>query len=157
MSANEIVVRLGRSDERQAFEALQERAALADESYRQALLAHSYEMTLPIEQIRAGQVFVAELSGVIAGVASVVFRHDGDIELDGLFVEPGVWLQGVGRALIERCVRFVRDAGAHSLYVTASYEAAGFYTACGFETLGAKETEFAPALDMQIRLAGAAH
>lgn len=144
-----IVVRPAWLEEQQALEELQKRSADGDETYRRALAAHSYEFTLPLQQILDGQVFVAELGGAVAGLASVIFRNDGGIEIDGLFVEPKLWRRGVGRALVARCVLFARDVGASWLHVIASHSSAGFYSAVGFETLGPYETEFASAISMR--------
>jgi N-acetylglutamate synthase-like GNAT family acetyltransferase len=144
-----ILVRPAWLEEQQALEELQKRSADADETYRKALAAHPYEFTVPLQQILDGQVFVAEFGGAVAGFASVIFRHDGGIEIDGLFVEPGVWRRGVGRALVARCVLFARDVGVSSLHVIASPVSAGFYSKVGFETLGPYETEFASAVSMR--------
>jgi hypothetical protein len=64
------------------------RASLGNPGDRDALLANPDAIALPIEQIAAGCVFVAERDGVVAGFAAVVPRPDGGAELDALFVEP---------------------------------------------------------------------
>jgi GNAT superfamily N-acetyltransferase len=151
-SGNIIVIRLAMPAEHEVLEALLERASLANENDREALLAHPDEMSLPIAQIRSGQVIVADAAGTLVGFASVVFRQDGDIELDGLFVEPAEWRKGIGRMLVEACKSFTRGVGARALCVTISVEAEGFYHACGFATLGPEETLFGPGIRLEFRL-----
>lgn len=148
----QVTVRLARTEEHQSLEALLTRAAMADEMYRAALLANRYQLTLPVEQIGAGQVFAADLEGRVVGVASVVFRNEGGVEIDGLFVEPELWRRGIGRALVGRCEGFARKAGASSLHALASHRSAAFYTAMGFQTVRAFENSFAPALVMVRQL-----
>ena len=147
-----IVIRLAMPAEHDMLEALLERASLANESDREALLAHPDEMSLPIAQIQSGQVIVADAAGTLVGFASVVFRQDGDVELDGLFVEPSEWRKGVGRMLVEACKAFTRGVGARALCVASSREAEGFYHACGFATLGPEETLFGQGVRLEFRL-----
>src|ERR1700722_3493546 len=87
--------------EQKELEALQLRASLTNAGDRDALLAHPDAIELPIDQIAAGAVFVSERNGVIVGFAALLRRPDGDVELDGLFVDPGVRRCGVGRSLID--------------------------------------------------------
>lgn len=142
-------VRLARPDEREALEALQWRASLSNEGDRRSLLANPDAIVLPAEQIVAGQVFVAELRGWVAGFAAVLPREDGATELDGLFVEPEQFGNGVGRALVEHAVGWAREKGSLFLHVIGAAPAEGFYHRCGFETLGAAPTRFGPALAMR--------
>jgi GNAT superfamily N-acetyltransferase len=150
--ADTVTVRLARIDEHDVLEALQRRASLADPEIRDALADYPFELILPIAQIQAGQVFVGELNGVVAGVASVVLRHDGAVALDGLFVDPEFWRKGVGRGLVARSAQFARDAGADALSVISSFGAEPFYQSCGFATLGPFESRFVSALRMQMQL-----
>src|SRR5215467_12621578 len=103
-----ISIRLARNGEQKELEALQWRASLNNAGDRAALLANPGAIVLPLEQINAGQVFVAECNGKVAGFAAILHREDRQIELDGLFVEPALWRNGVGRALIEYCTDFAR-------------------------------------------------
>jgi hypothetical protein len=77
--------------EKKALEALQLRAALNNP----ADLANPDAIDLPIDQIEAGRVFVLEKNGAIVGFSAVLPREDGDAELDGLFVDPAFWRQGL--------------------------------------------------------------
>jgi GNAT superfamily N-acetyltransferase len=127
---------------------LQWRASLANPEDRDVLLAHPNAIELPSSQIEAGEVFVAEREGSLLGFAALLKRDDGDIELDGLFVEPDHWRQGIGRALVEFCADVARDAGARHLHVIGNSHAEGFYHRCGFETIGVFQTRFSPGLEM---------
>ena len=140
--ADALRIRLATPDEREALEALQRRASLANEEHREALEAHPDAIHLPPAQIANGQVFVADLDGRVAGFAAVVGG-----ELDGLFVEPDLRRQGIGRALANFAVHEARKRG-HTLWVTANPAAREFYERCGFSLEGETETRFGPALRM---------
>ena len=146
---NEVIVRRAVASEQKQLEALQWRASLNNPGDRDALLAHPDAIELPLEQIRDGGVFVAEIAGSTMGFAAILPREGGDFDLDALFVEPGAWRQGIGRALVEHCAAAARDMGAESLHVLGNPHAEGFYSACGFNTLGRKETRFGEGLVMK--------
>jgi GNAT superfamily N-acetyltransferase len=149
-----LVVRPAIESEQQALEALQWRASLNNPGDRDALLSNPDAIALPLEQITEGHVFVAERDGAIVGFAVVLPREDGGAELDGLFVEPALWNQGIGRVLVERCVAVARARGAAALHVIGNAHAEGFYRACGFELLGTAETRFGPAQSLRRLLVG---
>ena len=146
---NAIFIRLALDNEQKPLEALQWRASLNNAGDRAALLANPDAIVLPLEQITSGLVFVAERHGKLVGFAALLHREDGQIELDGLFVEPGLWRSGVGRALIEYCAAFAWRSGAEALHVVGNPHALGFYTACGFEIIGRTETQFGTGLLMR--------
>ena len=135
-------IRFAKSYERDELEDLQRRASLAQPEYRALLEAHPDAVELPAEQIENGEVIVAERDGKIAGFAAVVGG-----ELDGLFVEPALWRQGVGTALVETAAHEARRRGL-SLTVTANPGAREFYESCGFSVEGEAATRFGPALRM---------
>ena len=137
-----MLIRLARIGERQALEDLQRGASLANENDREALLAHPDAIDLPAERIERGQVFVAEDDGQILGFAALVGS-----ELDGLFVEPGLWGKGIGRALIEAAVHEARLQGL-SVAVIANPAARVFYEKCGFVAEAEAQTRFGPAIRM---------
>ncbi len=139
--------------EREALEALQWRASLNNPGDREALLAHPDAITLPAAQIDAGHVFVARCGSEMLGFASVELRPDGGIELDGLFVEPSCWRQGIGRALVEHCCAFASARGSHALHVIGNPHARAFYEACGFVITGIEQTRFGVGLLMKKELA----
>jgi GNAT superfamily N-acetyltransferase len=135
-------IRLAVTCERRALEALQRRASLGNPGDRAAILANPDAIELPESQIEARRVLVAERRGAVVGFAVILPRHDGDAELDGLFVEPASWGQGIGRELIEHCARVARGEGAAALHVIGNPHAEGFYLGCGFERCGTVQTRF---------------
>jgi GNAT superfamily N-acetyltransferase len=145
-------IRLAAPPEREMLEALQWRASLANAGDRDALLSHPDAIALPPGQIEANQVVVADRGGAIVGFAAVLRRKDGDVELDGLFVEPRIWRSGVGRALVSWCARYARAHDAAFLRVIANPHARAFYDACGFEVVGTCETRFGIGLVMRIKI-----
>ena len=84
---NNVLIRPAILSEQKALEALQLRASLSNAGDREALLANPDAIELPLAQIAAGRVFVAERDGAIVGFAAVLPRNDRETELDGLFVE----------------------------------------------------------------------
>jgi len=145
----DIVIRTALPAERSSLEALQWRASLANPGDRDSLLANPDAIVLPSEQIAGGDVFVAQQEDVIVGFAAVLTRPDGNADLDALFVEPGLWKQGVGRLLVEHCAGVARGRASRVLHVVGNPHAEGFYTACGFRTAGTVETRFGAGLLMQ--------
>ena len=142
----DLVIRLARPEERDELEALQRRASLALGEYNEQLEAEPDAVQLPIEQIEQGGVIIAELGDQLAGFAVVVI-DDAGAELDGLFVEPDRWRQGIGSALVDVAVHEARRQGM-AMMVIANPSARGFYEKCGFSLEGEAETRFGPALKM---------
>lgn len=149
---NEMLVRVATPKEKEALEALQWRASLANPGDRENLLAHPDAIELPLEQIESGGVLVAEAEGSLLGFAAVLPRDDGDAELDALFVEPDIWRGGIGRALVQHSAALARSLGARALHVVGNPHAEGFYLACGFERVGTAETRFGSGLLMRMAL-----
>lgn len=135
--------------EQKELEALQLRASLTNAGDRDAILAHPDAIELPLNQIAAGAVFVFERNGVIVGFAALLPRPDGDVELDGLFVDPGARRGGVGRSLVDHCVQIVRAQRSAALCVIGNPHAYDFYIACGFNVVGTTETRFGSGLLMR--------
>jgi hypothetical protein len=127
------------------LEALQLRASLVWEEYREPLLANPDAIELPPDTIRAGFVRVAMVGGKRAGFSVVDPVRDGACELDGLFVEPDLWGRGIGRALIDDVVARI---GGVRLDVVANPRAVGFYEKVGFRAGGLVETRFGSGLRM---------
>ncbi len=146
-------LRLARPADKAELEALQRRASLANPGDRQAILANPDAIQLPLDQITEGLVFVAEAAGSILGFAAILLRDDGDVELDGLFVEPSFWRRGFGAALVSHCVETARSRGAKALQVIGNPHAVKFYRSCGFEILGIEATRFGSGLRMRRPLA----
>jgi DNA-binding MarR family transcriptional regulator/GNAT superfamily N-acetyltransferase len=81
------------------------------------------------------QCWVAEKAGAMAGAVMLVDAGDDVGQLRLLHVEPWARGLGIGRALVDECVRFAREAGydrirlwTHTVLIPARriYEAAGF-------------------------------
>lgn len=147
-----ITLRVAVPADQQALEALQWRASLNNPEDREALLANPDAIELSRQQIEAGGVFVAEIDGFIKGFAAILARHDGNLELDALFVEPENWRQGIGRALVEHCCLAAQVSGASSIHVAGNPHAEGFYVACGFKTFGTEQMRFGIGLLMKRAL-----
>src|SRR6266850_6557042 len=146
---SDIVIRPAVHAERSNLESLQWRSSLANSGDRDALLANPDAIALPIEQVTAGCVFVAERDGVVAGFAAVLPRPDGDAELDALFVEPHLWRHGIGRRLVDHIAEVARLRAASFLHVIGNPHAEGFYVSCGFRVTGTVDTRFGVGLGMR--------
>jgi GNAT superfamily N-acetyltransferase len=147
-----ITIRPAIADEQKTLKALQWRASLSNPGDRKALLAHPVVMELPIQHIEAGDVFVAEVAGIVKGYAAICLRDDGELELDALFVEPDAWRQGIGLALVGHACSLARCRGAKSIYVIGNPHAEGFYLSCGFKLLGTQQMRFGIGLLLQREL-----
>jgi GNAT superfamily N-acetyltransferase len=139
---NNPLIRPALPSEQKALEALHWHASLANPGDRESLVANPDAIQLPLEQIAAGQVFVAERDGAIAGFAALLPREDGDAELDALFVEPTCQRHGIGRSLVEHCFEVARARGAGALHVIGNPHAEAFYRALNFQMSGTVETRF---------------
>jgi GNAT superfamily N-acetyltransferase len=144
--AADLVIRTARADERDALEALQWRASLANENDRPHLEANPDAIDLPVEQIERGEVLVADLGDLTVGFAAVLLEDD-HLELDGLFVEPDMWRRGIGAALTEAAAHEARRRGL-ALMVVANPHALDFYRRCGFSEEGTVATRFGPGIRM---------
>lgn len=136
--------------EQKELEDLQLRASLTNADDRDALLAHPDAIELPVAQIAAGGVFVAEWRGTIVGFAAVEPRADGESELDALFVEPNMRRRGIARSLVAYCAKVARTRESAFLYVVGNPHAKEFYAACGFNSIGTSETRFGTGLLMRM-------
>lgn len=145
-----LLIRGANISEQKELEALQLRASLTNAGDRDALLAHPDAIELPMAQITAGRVFVAEWNGAIVGFAAVEPRADGESELDALFVDPNMRRRGIGRLLIEYCTQVARARESAALNVIGNPHAEEFYLACGFNKMGTSETRFGTGLLMRM-------
>lgn len=147
-------IRLALRGEHALLQGIMRRASLVSETYRDELLAHPEAMSLPVEQIAEGAVFVAETQGTVDGFCVVIMLSVDEAELEGLFVEPDRWRKGIGRALVEHGAGAARARGAASITVVAGPEARAFYERCGFAYESDATTLFGSAVLMRRRLAG---
>ena len=146
----DLLIRRAVTSEQKELEDLQLRASLTNAGDRDALLGHPDAIALPLAQIAAGGVFVAEWNGTIVGFAAVEPREDGDSELDALFVEPSMQRRGIARSLVQYCAEVARTRNSAALCVVGNPHAKDFYTACGFSVIGTAETRFGIALLMRM-------
>lgn len=116
------------------------------------MLAHPDAIDLPAQQIADGYVYVAEKNGELAGFSAIVPRDDGDFDLDGMFVEPILWKQGIGRRLVDTAALRAAAEGATALHVIGNPRARGFYLSCAFELVGESQTRFGIGLTMRRAL-----
>ena len=145
----DFLIRRAVTSEQKDLEDLQLRASLTNAGDRDALLAHPDAIELPLAQIAAGGVFVAEWNGAIVGFAAVEPRADGESELDALFVDPNMRRRGIARSLVEHCAEVARTRKSTALYVVGNPHALDFYAASGFNLIGAAETRFGTGLLMR--------
>jgi GNAT superfamily N-acetyltransferase len=134
------------------LEALQRRSSDVWEAYREQLAANPDAIELPQSYIDNGWVRVAvDEEGAPIGFSVVIPGSGLSHELDGLFVDPGHMLGGVGRALVEDAAARASGQGAACLEVIAG-PAQGFYERVGFRLIGAADTRFGPAVRMRREL-----
>ena len=103
-----VLIRPAVMSERQALESLQRRASLNNPGDREACSPTLMRSNFRPIKSPQGMVFVAERDGAIVGFSAVLPREDPEMDLDGLFVEPHLWGQGIGRLLVEHCIVFAR-------------------------------------------------
>src|SRR5215475_12403260 len=145
----DFLIRTAAASEKKELEDLQLRASLTNDGDRDALLTHPDAIELPIAQIAAGGVFVAEWRGTIVGFAAVEPRADGESELDALFVDPSMRRRGIARSLVAHCAEVARTRESAFLYVVGNPHAREFYATCGFYVTGTSQTRFGTALLMR--------
>ena len=113
---------------------------LGDDIYPRVYPDWSTSQARAVREVCAGDhVFVADVSGAVAGFSAVVIRADEPRtgEIDMLAVDPDHQRHGVGSALIAHSVEYLRGAGAVLVEVATggdlahaparlAYEKAGF-------------------------------
>jgi N-acetylglutamate synthase-like GNAT family acetyltransferase len=139
-------IRLARPDDRDDLIELQRRASLASEGeeVRRQLLDNPDIIDLDPEMIARNEVFVAEVGTRIVGFATIIAHEGDDTELEGIFVEPSEWRQGIGTALLRQIEREAQAWGASRLHVVASRNTEAFYAREGFEAIGEQKTPLGP-------------
>jgi molybdopterin synthase catalytic subunit len=141
----DVTLRRATLDDHQAMEALQARASLAAGEHADALRANPQVIVTDRTNIEAGRAIVAERDGRLVGFVALDDPRDGAMEIDGLFVEPALWRQGVGVRLLAQAEAMADAVSALSLTVVAGRFAEPFYRSQGFIAAGAVDTLFGPA------------
>jgi GNAT superfamily N-acetyltransferase len=143
---SQLDIRLAHPDDRLNLIELQRRASLASETdeVRQMLIDDPGIIDLDEEMLANNEVFVAERGDRIVGFATIIAHDGNDAELEGLFVEPSEWRQGIATELIHAIVREARAWGATRLHVLANPNVLGFYEATGFSKVGERKTQLGP-------------
>lgn len=139
-----VTIRFAKLDEQATLEELQFRASVAMPTYRADILSHPDVIHIPLKQFEQQRIRVAESSGAIVGFIALLVPELGVSELDGLFVDPDRWRQGIGFALVRDACDTARAERAHAIHVVANPDAVAFYRACGFVTVGETQTQFGP-------------
>lgn len=153
MGTPAVRLRDARADEAPALEELQRRSSAVWEEDRAVLEAHPGAISIPVAAIAERRLRVAAgEEDRPLGFALVLPVAEGECELDGLFVEPDAFGQGLGRLLLEDAAARARTAGARRLFVVSGPGAQGFYERHGFRLLDAVPTRFGPALQLQRSL-----
>ena len=139
-------IRLAHPDDRPNLIELQRRASLVGETgdVLQQLLDDPSLIDIDEELLANNEVICAEIGSTIVGFASFIAQDGNDAELDGMFVEPSHWRQGIGRMLIEAVERELVAWHATRLRVLANPNALAFYRAVGFEIIGEEKTPLGP-------------
>ena len=146
-----LIIRSAGSDDLPRLRQVYRRSSLSNEGDREALLRQPGYLVFPGEAVLEGRTRVAEhpKKGII-GFATVD-PQSSTAELVDLFVDPDSMRQGVARALIADAMATLADHGVGVLEVTANRHALEFYTALGFEVVGAVTTELGSGLRMRFR------
>lgn len=132
---------------------LQRRSALANPGDHDFLLMHPELIDTPTKAFEDGNVLVAERDTVRLGFAALAKRDDGDMDLEGLFVEPDHWHCGIGRRLVAAASAHARERGATELHAIGNLHAEGFYDKLGFRNLGRCALDFGTGLMLALPLA----
>jgi GNAT superfamily N-acetyltransferase len=88
------------------------------------------ELTITPSTVQSSHLKVAELGGIVIGVAQVTVKGDM-AELDKLFIEPTSLRSGAGRALFNWAENLARACGAARMVIDSDPSASEFYRRMG--------------------------
>jgi len=97
-----------------------------------------------------GSVFVAESGGRLRGFYGLKRLTGDTVDLDALYVAPGMLGQGFGRRLLQHAMCRAHCDGFRSLMIQADPHAAGFYTRCGAMQVGHRPSGSIPGRDLPL-------
>ncbi len=98
-------------------------------------------LTITAEYITNHPAFVAEISGIAVGFASLYECSPAEVELDFLFIAPEAIGKGVGKRLWQHAVVTAREHGYRLMSIVADPNAESFYQKMGATTVGAMPSE----------------
>ncbi len=146
-------IRLAEPDDRPQLIEVMRRASLAGngpEIVRQ-LLERPELIDIDEEMLANNEVFVAQHGDTIVGFATIIAHEGNDAELEGLFVDPAHWRQGIATALVHAIEREAHAWGASRLHVIANRNVLGFYQSVGFVEIGEQKTELGPVASLMVK------
>ncbi|MEE4237286.1 MAG: GNAT family N-acetyltransferase [Anderseniella sp.] len=127
--------RRARSEDAEALSGLAFRSK-ASNGYDTAFMeACRAELTVSAKTMAAGETWLAETGGELAGFIDVRLQ-DGAAEVFGMFVEPGLKRSGLGRALWQQLEQIARSLGVDTVMLDADPAAVPFYEAMGCTVIG---------------------
>lgn len=116
----------------------------------EALVAHVAGDYLAQHDPTRERCWIAESAGVRLGSVFVVRKSDDIAKLRLLIVEPAARGLGIGKALVQACVDFARQAGYRRLTLWTNdvlLAARGIYRQAGFEMVSSQpHSDFGPAI-----------
>lgn len=130
------------------------RASLSNAGDRDALLANPDALELSHGGVADGRTRVAVAADAsVVGFITGLALGGSALELEDLFVDPDWMRKGVARRLMADLIATSRLDGIARIEVTANPHADGFYRSVGFVSWYESETQFGPALRMQLAIA----
>ena len=90
--------------------------------------------------LREQCVIVAELERRVTGVCSFSCRGE-DADLEGLWIDPALTRQGLGRTLLNEAIRRAALCGAVRMRVVAEPRAEAFYLRLGAQRVGTQPSQ----------------
>ena len=114
--------------------------------YDDAFMAQSRNsLIVSAEQIKAGDVWAAEVEGTVVGMVALTAMDDPAlVDLDKLFVELSRLGAGIGRALMPFAIEEARRRGFKKMVVLADRNAAPFYERMGAVYMRDKPSDAIP-------------
>lgn len=125
----------------EAYNLLEERDLIALDNPREAILN------------KGGVIYLAMIEGEVIGSAAVIKEH-GQFELAKMAVHKDHRRKGVSRILLDKCIQFAKDSGAHKLILYSNSQltsALSLYKSYGFKNIDLKDSPFATA-DVKMEL-----
>ena len=107
-------------------------------------------MRCSIADIAAGNAFVLEQSGEIAGFYSLEPISTDTVELGHLFVQPEAIGAGHGRALLTHACEAARERGYATLLIQGDPNAEAFYRAAGAQNVGSRKSASIPGRELPL-------